>query len=93
VTVVDGVVQAVNGLEEVPPVDEREITAVKFEYANWRYEPGPVHHQECQHCGDHVDLREPHTRASIWAGSGVYRILHKPVYCDKACWLAWLGGE
>jgi len=92
VAVEDNVVQAVTGLEEVPPVDEQEITAVEFEHTDGKFRINVVE-KECQHCGDHVDLREPHTRASIWTGSGTYRILNKPVYCDRECWIAWLGGE
>jgi len=93
VAVEDGVVQAVAGLEEVPPVDEREIIKVDFEHVDWRYRPNHVHEKECQRCGEHVDLLEPHVYACIWTGSGTYRILNKPVYCDRECWIAWLGGE
>ncbi len=88
----DGVIPTVNGLEEPPPVDEREITAVDFEHTDGRFRINRFE-KECQHCGAHVDLRERHTRASIWTGDGVHRTLNKPVYCDKECWLAWLGGE
>jgi len=92
VAVEDGVVQAVTGLEEVPPVDEREITAVDFEHTDGMFRVNVVE-KECQHCGEHVDLREPHTRASIWLEASIKRILYKPVYCDKECWLAWLGDD
>lgn len=48
--------------------------------------------RECQHCGDAVDLLEAHTAATLWSShtETAGRIMYKPVFCDRWCWLDWL---
>jgi len=40
--------------------------------------------------GDAVELLEPHAYACLWSGTPPRRKMHKPVFCDRWCWLEWM---
>ncbi len=74
-------------------VGDREIIKVDREHVDWRYRCDHIQKKDSQDCGDPVDLRKPHGWASIWLEASIKRFLFKRVFCEKECWLAWLGGE
>lgn len=75
-------------LDGSPSIDEREIVDVDFEHTNHFYRNHD--RQECQHCGDAVELSQPHPRAVLWVDDSISRIMYKPVFCGVACWIDWM---
>lgn len=83
------VVPAAFGLDDAPPVDEREFVAVDLEYVDDGVIQGPDY-KECQHCGDAVNVREKHAYACLWAEDSISRIMYKVVFCGRECWFSWM---
>lgn len=88
------VIPAAHGLDQAPPADERQIIWVDLEFVDDRRTESGVTKRVCQHCGDIVDLLEPHPHAVLWGAtaeaSSIDRIMYKPDFCDRECWLEWM---
>lgn len=84
----DFVIEAEGPLDPAPPRHKRQIVNVDLERVNHRRIR--VHLKECQHCKDAVELLDPHAWAAVWANTRLYRLLFKPVFCDRWCWIEWL---
>lgn len=85
----DYVIPAAAGLDEAPPIDEREFVEVDLEHIDDSVIQGPDY-KECQHCGEAVAVRELHAYVCIWADDAISRIMYKVVFCGQECWLAWM---
>jgi len=89
----DSVIPAAFGLEHAPPIDEREFVEIDLEHVDDRYRSSLLARKECQHCGDAVELLEPHAYACLWAEDSIGRIMYKIAFCDRECWLDCLGRD
>ena len=78
------------GLQTAPPRHKRQIVDVNLERIDERRSEKYAHLKACQHCGDAVELLEPHAYACLWSGTPPRRQMHKPVFCDRWCWLEWM---
>jgi len=89
----DDAVTSAEGLDAAPPRHKRQIVDVDLERVDDTRLEGTVHHKACEHCGDAVDLLETHGYACLWSGTPPRRQMHKPVFCDRWCWIEWLRRE
>jgi len=86
----DDAVISAEGLDAAPPRHKRQIVDVDLERVDDTRLEGTVHHKTCQHCGDAVELLESHAWGCLWAPAKTGRIMYKPVFCDRWCWIEWL---
>ncbi len=86
----DAAVIPAGGLDTAPPRHKRQIVDVDLEHVEDSRLGATLHLKACQHCGDAVDLLQPHAYACLWVPAKTGRMMHKPVFCGSECWLAWL---
>ncbi|OTF01858.1 hypothetical protein [Halorubrum sp. SD683] len=78
------------GLETAPPRHKRQIVDADLARIDDRRSEKYAHLQACQHCGDAVELLEPHAYACLWVRAPIGRIMYKLVFCGQECWIEWL---
>lgn len=75
------------GLDAPPTPQRGRVTSVDFGFQSPTARE--QQYQRCQSCDDPVRLSDPHARAVVRLKDALGPEYKTPVFCSRACWLAW----